>query len=305
MRFRAKVYIILLFCAGCAGPEVKPSREGIPSQGKVGISDTVAKERLTKLFDEGIRKMDDNPKGALALFNEILLVVPDRWEIYYNSGLAYLKVNESEKAEERFKKALKYNAPPEKVYNAIGSAYLAGGNMTKAVESIKKSLDIEETQSAMINIAGAYQALGQNDMAIKYYRKAGLADPSNRFIHNNLGVLLYNMGNYKGALEEFNRALEKKGDDDARLLMYEAQSVLKTGNFEGAVKTFKRMLAVAPDNPSPYLNMGIIYEIYLMDMEKAVENFDAYIKNGGPKAKEVEAWIEVAKNKGKSKEGGG
>lgn len=305
MKFRVKVYIILLVCAGCAGPEVKPSREGTPSQEKGGITDTVAKERLTKLFDEGLRIMDDNPKGALALFNEILLVVPDRWEIYYNSGLSYLKLNEYEKAEERFKKALKNNAPPVKVYNAIGSAYLAGGNMTKAVEAIKKSLDIEESQSAMINIAGAYQALGQNDLAVKYYRKAGLVDPSNRTIHNNLGVLLYNMGSYKAALEEFNRALEKKGDDDARVLMNEGQAFLKAGDFEGAVKAFKQMLAAAPSNPSPYLNIGIIYEIYLLDMEKAIENFDAYIKMGGPRAKEVEAWLEVVRNKGKSKEGGG
>ncbi|MEK6726684.1 MAG: tetratricopeptide repeat protein [Deltaproteobacteria bacterium] len=304
MKVRVKAYIILILCAGCAGPEVKPSIEGTSSQEKVGISDAATKERMTKLFDEGLRIMDDNPKGALALFNEILMVVPDRWEIYYNSGLSYLRLNEYEKAEERFKKALKNNAPPVKAYNAIGSVYLASGNMIKAVETIKKSLDIEESQTAMINIAGAYQALGQNDMAVKYYRKAGLADPSNRVIHNNLGVLLYNMGNYKGALEEFNKALDKKGDDDARLLMYEAQSVLKTGDYEGAVNTFKRMLAVVPDNPSPFLNMGIIYEIYLMDMEKAVENFEAYIKKGGPKAKEVEAWLEIARNKGKSKEGG-
>lgn len=305
MKFRVKVYIILLLCVGCAGPQVKPSIESTPSHGKGGTIDAATKARMTKLFDEGLSIMDDNPKGALGLFNEILQVVPDRWEIHYNSGLAYLKLNENEKAEEKFKNALKYNAPPVKVYSALGYLYIAGGNMTKAVEAIKKSLDIEESPVAMINIASAYQALGQNDLAVKYYRKAGLSDPSNMVIHNNLGVLLYNMGNYKGAVDEFNKAFEKKGNDDARLLMHEAQAVLKTGDFEGAVKVFKRMLAAAPDNPSPYLKMGIVYEIYLMDMEKAVENFDAYIKKGGPKAKEVEAWLEVAKNKGKSKEGGG
>lgn len=284
-------------------PTVKEAQPQRPAKGI--ILDIATKERITRLFDDAVRRMEDDPKEALRLFNDVLQFFPERWEVRYNMGLVYMRLNDNVKAEEEFLQALKYKAPPARVYNALGSAYLASGNKIKAVEALKKGMDIEESVGGLINIANIYQALGQNDKAIRFYRKAEAVAPSNRILHHNMGVLLYNMGNYKGALDEFNKALAKNGADDARVLTADAQAILKTGDFEGAVKVFQKMLALSPGDPAPYLNIGIIYEIYLGDREKAIENFTAYIIKGGPRVKEVEAWVEVVKTKAKPKEGGG
>lgn len=303
--FSLTACIIAALCLGCAGPQVSPVKEEAPPQGQKGVPlDAATREKVAKLFDDGLMQMEKNPKEALRLFNYILPFVSERWEVHYNMGLAYMKLGEYAKSEDAFLKALKYKAPP-RVYNALASAYLAGGNKAKAIEALKKGLDLEESVGGLINIANIYQGLGQNDNAIRFYRKAEAADPANMILHHNFGVLLYNMGNYKGALDEFNKALGKNGADNARGLSTSAQAILKTGDFEGAVKVFQKMLSTAPGDPAPYLNIGVIYEIYLGDRDKAIENYTTYINKGGPRVKEVEAWIDVVKNRAKPKEGGG
>ena len=138
--------------------------------------------------------------------------------------------------------------------------------------------------------------------SIKYYSQIMPANISNLPLHNNIGILKYKMGDFKGAMDEFNKALEK-GGENIEVLYYQAQTLLMLEEYENALNVYKKIAAKYPTDPEPYINMGIICEIYLGDMAKAYDNYNAYIKNGGEETKDVESWIEVVKARMAKKEG--
>ena len=55
-----------------------------------------------------------------------------------------------------------------------------------------------------------------------------------------------------------------------------------------------------PDTPDTYKYMGIIYEIYMGDMENAALNYNTYLSKGGSKVKDVEVWIDIVKTRAQS-----
>ena len=243
---------------------------------------------------ETLRLMNNNPMAALNLFKPANAIDAGRWEFYYNSGLLYLRMGEMEKAQEKLLDALKFKAPPAKIYNALGTFYDATGRPEKAIESFNGSLMLEKSVSAMVNIANAYLRTGRAKEAEKFYNDAGEIDPANPVLHYNMGVFLYSEGNYPGALERFTRAIDN-GKRDALTLSGKAQALAKLRRYDEALKAFEEMRDINPEDPRPYRNMGIIYEIYLEDMDKALENYDVYLKKGGKDSKDVSAWIDVVK----------
>ncbi|MBI3583183.1 MAG: tetratricopeptide repeat protein [Nitrospinae bacterium] len=301
------LFFILLFLTGC----VTNQKEGYSLKNRIRAeSEALVKkqqddERQRKaivLFNNGFQLINNDPIGANALYREGIILMPERWEAYYNLGITYMKLYDHERAIKEFSNALKYNAPQSKVYNAIGVTYQSMGRNGDAIKYFKKALSLEKSPIVIMNIANIYQDMGQKEESIKLYHQIEFVDISKLPLHNNIGSLKYKMGDFKGARDEFNMALEKEGEN-IQVLYYQAQTLLMLEEYENALNVYKKIAAKNSADPEPYRNMGIIYEIYLGDMASAYENYTAYIKNGGEKTKDMESWIEVVKVKMVKKEG--
>ena len=252
-------------------------------------------KRAAALFNNGFHSIKDDPTSAIALYNEGITLAPDRWEAYYNLGIIYMRLQDMNRAKKEFLKSSKYKAPPAMVYNALGAMYLSMGKGKEAIKYFKIAFDFEKSPVVMMNIANLYQNMGQFEESIKYYREIESTDSSNLPPHHhNIGVLMYNMGDFKNAHEEFKTAEVTEGES-LQLLFYQAQTLLKLGEYEAALKIYQRIADKDSSDPTPYKNIGIIYEIYLGDMAKAFESYTAYLEKGGEKTADIESWIEIVK----------
>jgi tetratricopeptide (TPR) repeat protein len=71
-----------------------------------------------------------------------------------------------------------------------------------------------------------------------------------------------------------------------------------SGNFKKAIEAYNRSLHYAPDNTRAYYYLGLLYKHHLDDSQKAVDNFKNYLKYN-PEAKdkeEVEYFINMMSN---------
>ena len=303
MRFNLLAIIILLMLSGCATVQKQGSiQEGNSAQSD-GTADAVdietdanAREKIKLLLQQGVKQIDIDPGNALKIYLEAIKLAPNIWETHYNAGIAYLKLHDTENAEKEFFASLKYKAPPGKLYNAIGYIYMKAGKKTDAIEALKKALSSENSSVYIINMANILQTTGRMDEAMSYYELAASIDPSNPMLHYNTSLLLYKMGEYKKAQKELLQTQNLEGAN-TKITFYKVQLLLKLGEHEAALKLLQDMIDKNPANPEPNKDMGIIYEIYLGDMEKALVNYYAYIAKGGEKAKDVASWVDVIKAK--------
>jgi tetratricopeptide (TPR) repeat protein len=292
------------FAFGCAASQrqgyIQKKDNIIHDKSRIQI-DEEKKKKAESLFNNGFKLINNDPISANALYREGITLMPERWEAYYNLGITYLKLYDHERAIKEFSNSLKYNAPPSKVYNAIGITYQYMGRNADAIKYFKKALSAERSPVILINIANIYQNMGQADEAIKFYHQIEPQDIPNLPLYTNMGILRYKKGDYKAAIDEFDKALIKEGEN-IKLLYYQAQTYLKLGEYENALNIYQKIASKNPSDPEPYKNIGIIYEIYLGDMAGAYKNYTEYLKNGGEKTKDMESWIEVVKAKAKERE---
>lgn len=300
MRFRITLFIILLVY-GCAGTYKNALKADKPDQKTAAapLSLKADDKKIAVMFNDGLKNIKDDPQAALAIYKDLAILAPDRWEIYYNTAVIYIKLNEMKKAEEEMLRAIKHRAPQAEAYSALGTVYAGIGSNAKAAEAFERALNHSKSLNTLINVANVYQTMGQNEKAVKYYRQAESLEPENQIIHYNMGILFYKMGRLKRAHEEFSKAVDYvKANIKASHSL--AQTLLKLGEYEAALNILKEAAGKYPDDQDTYKYMGIIYEIYMDDMENAALNYNTYLSKGGSKVKDVEIWIDIVKTKTQS-----
>jgi tetratricopeptide (TPR) repeat protein/transglutaminase-like putative cysteine protease len=109
-------------------------------------------------------------------------------------------------------------------WNNLGRAYAALGNNEEAIRAYKKQIDLNpKDQYAYTNLGRAYAALGKADDAIREYDKQIEVDPQGQSAYENLGYLY-----------------------------------LKLGRFDDAVATYQKQIDTHPDDPRSYARLGVV-----------------------------------------------
>lgn len=252
-------------------------------------------ETARMLFEQGLKRMKENPRVSLEIFAEVERLAPEIWTANYNLALVYMKLREFKNAERELIKSLNKKAPPTIIYNTLGMAYMYIDN-DKALEAFEKSLAFEKTVIALINLADLYQATGKTKLLLRTLHELEIMAPTDKTAYYDMGLIWYRMEKYKNAEEAFEKALND-GKGDTRVLYLKAQALLGQGKYDAALQVFQDMAAMNIIDPAPYREMGIIYEIYLGDMEMALESYQSYVNKGGEKAKEVSGWIDIVNNR--------
>lgn len=252
-------------------------------------------ETAKMLFEQGLKRMKENPRVALEVFSEVERLAPEIWTANYNLALVYMKLREFKNAERELINSLNKKAPPTIIYNTLGMAYMYIDN-DKALEAFEKSLAFEKSVVALINLADIYQATGKTKLLLRTLHELEIMVPADKTAYYNIGLIWYRIERYKNAEEAFEKALSN-GKGDTRVLYLKAHALLGQGKYDPALQVFQDMVAMNIIDPAPYREMGMIYEIYVGDMEMALENYQAYVNKGGEKAKEVSVWIDIVKNR--------
>ncbi len=112
-----------------------------------------------------------------------------------------------------------------------------------------------------IDLAVAYSRVGDHEQAEQALTTADLLSPNNPIVKNELGIL------YR-----------------------------KTGRFDEARASYESALAVYQGFHFAQRNLGVLCDLYLADLECALQNYRAYLTSVGSDA-EVEIWVADIENR--------
>lgn len=160
-------------------------------------------------------------------------------------------------------------------YATTTLAYNANWSNQKTIWSYALRCNPESFR-AYAHLGDLYLQDGLNDKALEYYSRAIELGYVDGYVRR--GNVYFEMGQFDGALNEYNYLLVLKPDwappyNNRGNVFYEL------GNYEAALKEYHRAIALMPDWAAPYTNRGIVYlaqgkyNLALQDFTKALERF--------------------------------
>lgn len=105
----------------------------------------------------------------------------------------------------------------------------------------------------------------------------------------NLGIVYLQGSHLPEAEAAFKAALERNPGSavaGSELGIVER----RMGKFAEAEKVYQRTIAAQPDYAPTYLNLGVLYDLYLGQPQKALEQFEHYVQLAGEN-KQVAGWM--------------
>lgn len=111
----------------------------------------------------------------------------------------------------------------------------------------------------------------------------------------DLGIAYAHTKEYKEAEENLNKALSINALHPVALnelgIIYR-----KTGRYSEARKVYEKLLQTYPDYLPAHKNLGVLCDIYIQDLNCALEQYEAYVKDR-PEDKNVNIWIADVKSR--------
>ena len=131
---------------------------------------------------------------------------------------------------------------------------------------------------------------GQTENAIDLLVQVSSDAPDKPFVFTNLGLAYYRLQKLDLAEQAFQQALEQN-DDDA--VAHNHLGILQRhkGQFEQARTRYERAIDINGEYARAYLNLGILFDIYLQDLEKALQHYRKYQSLISKEDSQVAGWI--------------
>ena len=105
-----------------------------------------------------------------------------------------------------------------------------------------------------------------------------------------MGWVLQQQGDRAGAMQAYRKAIDLD-PSDAMTVNNLALMLMEDKQFREAATLLRNGLDYAPDVPELHYNLGVVSELYLLDLETALRHYRRYrdLSESGDKA--VDGWI--------------
>jgi len=164
-------------------------------------------------------EIGDN-KGAIADFDKLIALKPDKAAYYYNRSSANYDLKNYDAVIADCKKAIALDANYYEAYTMLGDVYDAQGNATLSIANYERAISIR---------------------------------PNQDYAYNELGKVYYTKGDYKNALNTFNRILERNPNAISSL-EYHAGCNSMLLNYTSAIEDFNKLISLNPNKFEYYMN---------------------------------------------------
>ena len=162
---------------------------------------------------------------------------------------------------------------------APGAGAVGAGSRTQA--TAPAAVPVPERAAQQYRQALNLMKSGRNSDAELEFKQLALAYPEFAGPYVNLGLLYVRASRYGDAEAAFKAALERNPDD--AVASDELGIVLrKLGQiFARPRPPTSAPLPLEPNYAPAYLNLGVLYDLYLDEPQKALEQFEHYLDAGG------------------------
>ena len=230
--YRTLIFFLALGLAGCAMRLSEAERDFT---------------RGNRFLGEGL------PQMAIQSYQRSLSVDSEQPEVWFNLGVAHLRLDQPEAGANAFRRSLKLKPSPRAWYN-LGYAELKADRPAEAAEALGRSVSLEPNRSSgWNNLAISYRRLKRYRLAEEASRKALSIDPNNPELLNNMAWLYLVWGEAGTvrrvkALQLAKQANERTRGNNARVLATLAEASFRNKDREAAIRAIKRALLLEPKN---------------------------------------------------------
>jgi Flp pilus assembly protein TadD len=184
--------------------------------------------------------------------------------------------------------------------SSIKSAVTPSGSSQAAAAPVRPAPPVYEapvnptTQRAFDDASRALRS-GRVDEAERAYKSLAQASPELGGPHANLGVIYRQSGKLAESASELEQAV-KLSPRQPIFLNQLGVTYRQQGQFAKARDAYQRAIALDPGYAAPALNLGILYDLYLGDSARALEQYNRYLALA-PSDTTVTKWVADLKNR--------
>jgi tetratricopeptide (TPR) repeat protein len=181
---------------------------------------------------------------------------------------------------------------------ALGNEALMQGRYETAIEHYRRALGVDKTSfQALFNLALAYQHLGKDAEARRWYDEALKISHDHPEVLCNLGYLAFRAGEWKQAEERFldaaRQAAGGRGAADHWFNVAAARERLKL--WHEARRAYEECLALDASHFGGHFNLGTLYLTALADQPQALDKAEGMLTKARDLAPtRAEAWVNLA-----------
>jgi tetratricopeptide (TPR) repeat protein len=131
---------------------------------------------------------------------------------------------------------------------------------------------------------------GKDKQAAALFSEIAKQDPQLASPHTNLGILFYRQDRMTEAEAAFKEALQRDSNDYVAAnylgMIYRGQ-----GRFADAKSAYEQALAAKPDYANAHLNLAILYDLYLGQLDQALDQYQKYKQYAGETDPQLVGWL--------------
>ena len=161
-------------------------------------------------------------------------------------------------------------------------------NISANVES--EQIEIPSEAAQQFSIAIQTLGSGKTEQAEKQLLEITKTYPQLSGPHANLGVIYAQKEEWKKAEASLNTAVQKN-KKNAKAFNQLGYVYRQQGDFTQAEKAYLKAISIDPNFADAYLNMGILCDLYLGKMERAVKYYNKYQALQAKPSRQVAGWL--------------
>ena len=218
-----------------------------------------------------------NYKTATENYNAFLSAYPDHMEASENLANVYILSSQPEKACEIYSNIYKKYPSAFTEFEKYGYALFDTKQYQAAAEMLGKALNgNEDSESINARLALAYQNLGDNTNALKFFKQTFLINPNLTSLRFDYANLLGNLDRNDEAIEQYKQYLVAF-PDDANAYRNLGMVYKKTGNNDLALFNFEKSYSKDSSNVDTKKELALCYHTK-KDYVNALKFYDFALK---------------------------
>lgn len=144
-------------------------------------------------------------------------------------------------------------------------------------------------QGALFNQAVESIKQGRTELALQLFNEVVASNPATPRAYTNIGLLYLHKQDNESAKQAFTQAIEQDKKD---AVAYNHLAVIQRqeGLFKLALFNYYKAIDADPDYANARLNLGILLDVYLQDLPKALQQYEKYQQLTSSN-EEVDKWV--------------
>jgi Flp pilus assembly protein TadD len=174
---------------------------------------------------------------------------------------------------------------------ATGPKQSVSQQSAAAEQSIRKPVTpLTQPQEQLLDQALAASRSEQWNEAERTLRQLVTERPDHPVPHSRLGWVLQQQGDRSGAMAHYRQAIDLD-PSDAMTVNNLALMLMEDKQFGEAATLLRNGLEYAPNVPELHYNLGVVSELYLLDLKSALRHYRRYRDLSEDADKAVDGWI--------------